>query len=146
MNMNKKKNLIILFLILILGLFSLNVYAKTTTTSVVYVGDNFCSENSVKKLLQMGGNILIIAKVAVPLIIVIIGTFDLYKAIIGKDEKDLTKQVKVLGLRVFLGVFIFFIPTITQMIFDIYYQNSSSTVNNKVCIDCLLSPDECDVE
>ncbi len=141
MNMNRKKILaFVLILIVLVGTFcSINVLADTRE----YVGQNFCSESSTLKIFGVAGQILIIAKILVPLIIIVLAIFDMYKAVIGKDEKEIVKQTKVIALRVVLGVFIFFIPTLTHWVIDLIYQDNPEN-SYKQCFDCVLSPiDNC---
>lgn len=139
MNTNKKR-LLLLILILIV---CLPICANASVlTGAEYVGENICDEESVKKVLVLVGYLLYIAKVAVPLILVVRGTFDIYKAIMGKDEKDLTKSVKTLLLRIALGIFIFFIPNIVKWAFEVFNENSGGDTNN-ACVTCVLDPGNC---
>lgn len=107
-----------------------------------YVGENICSEDSIQRVLKLVGYILIIIKVLVPLILVVMGSIDLFQAVVGKDEKALSKSIKNLMLRVVLGVFIFFIPTIVNWAFDVFYEVSGGE-NNKQCVNCVLDPGDC---
>lgn len=116
---------------------------KTTTLKHAYVGEGICGEEDVHKILKMVGYILIIAKVMVPLILIVIGTIDLYKAVIGKDEKDLTKSIKLLMLRIALGIFIFFIPTLVNLVIDSIKNPVGDKENNAQCISCVLDPINC---
>lgn len=107
-----------------------------------YVGENICEEDSIQRILKLVGYIIIIVKVIVPIILIVLGSFDLYKGVIGKDEKALTKGIKTLLLRLVLGVFIFFIPNIVDWAFDLFYENAGGD-NNKQCITCVLDPENC---
>lgn len=148
MSMNKKKFisicLFILISVVLINIVSSNVFAETTTQAARnYVGENFCSETSVKRLLLIAGYILIVAKILIPLIIIGVGTSDLYKTIVSSDAgKDLGKQVRILGLRVAIGVFIFFVPNIVNWTIGLLSNNSS----NSQCISCFLEPTSCSVD
>lgn len=113
-------------------------------TDPTIVGENFCGETSTKRVLSLVGNILIIVKIVVPLLIIIIGSIDLFKAVMGKDEKDLMKSVKSLGLRLLLGIFIFFVPTIVNYVIDLVGEISGGSSNNQ-CVTCVLNPSKCEV-
>ena len=140
MNMNTNRIKILLFALCFFFAFSfMTVYAANGA----YVGENICGHDGVKTILQFAGYILIFAKVAVPLIIILVGTIDLFKVVIGHDESLLTKQLLTLGLRVAIGIFIFFIPTIVMFVIDLYYDSTDASANNHVCIDCVLSPKNC---
>lgn len=114
---------------------------------VGYVAENPCDENSIRIVLRMFGYILLIARIAVPLIIIGFGTFDLFKSVIDKDEKSLTKQVKQLGIRVLAGLIVFFIPNIVSLFFSLSDKlNIIETDQYKTCSNCLLKPTTCDVD
>ena len=114
-----------------------------------YVAQDPCSENSIKKVLRFFGYLLLIAKVVIPLIIIGFGTFDLFKAVTDKDEKNLGKQIKVLGIRIFTGIFVFFIPNLVYAVFGLTEKlNVIEQDNYKTCANCLLKPTsaECQIE
>lgn len=111
-----------------------------------YVAQDPCNEADIKRVLKVFGIILMIAKLVVPLLIIGFGTIDFYKSAIDKDEKSLIKQGKVLAIRILAGIFIFFIPTIVNVIFKMI---TDITENDqyKICVSCVLDPTneaECD--
>ena len=110
----------------------------------MHIGDNFCSEEKVVKTLKALGNILTIAKLVIPILIIIMGTWDFFKAVTGADEsgKTLKKKTTTLLYRIGAGVFIFFIPTLTNAFFNglVYYKVISDDVNQ--CQNCLLNPND----
>lgn len=111
-----------------------------------YVAQDPCNEVDIKRVLKIFGIILMIAKLVVPLLIIGFGTIDLYKSAIDKDEKSLIKQGKILTIRILTGIFIFFIPTLVNVIFKMI---TDITENDqyKICVSCVLDPTneaECD--
>ena len=113
----------------------------------IYVAADPCGDDNIKKALNFLGYLLMIAKVAVPLIIVIVGTFDIFKSVVDKDEKSLSKQVKLLLMRVVAGVFIFFLPTLVYALFGI--SSDLDIVNDSTyegCVTCLLKPTDCKID
>lgn len=68
---------------------------------------NFCNEDFVR-VYQFCGFVLKLLKLAVPIIIIVIGTIDLFKSVVDKDENSLSKQIKILLIRIAAGLFIFF--------------------------------------
>lgn len=116
---------------------------------VEQVASDPCGEDSIKKLLRFFGYLLLIAKVVIPLIIIGFGTFDLFKAVTDKDEKSLGKQIKVLGIRIFTGIFVFFIPNLVYAVFGLTEKlNVIEQDKYKTCANCLLKPTsaECQIE
>lgn len=146
MSTNKIKYILFSILLIVICSITFSVDASvvdgTLLTAHDYVGQNICAEESVQKILVLAGYILMLAKLAVPLILIIMGSIDLFHAVVGKDEKALTKSFKTLAIRVALGVFIFFIPTLIDWAFDTYYEAAGEN-NNKQCLECVLHPTEC---
>ena len=74
------------------------------------------------------------------------GTFDLFKSVVDKDEKSFTKQLKILLMRIVAGIFVFFLPSIVYAIFGLSTDlNIVSEEKYKGCVDCLLKPTTCKV-
>lgn len=146
MNMNKIKITLLSIFTIISFVIGSKVLEPITvdadTTEREYVGQNFCEEDSTKRVLKIAGYVLIVAKVSVPLIIIVVGTIDLFYAVIGKDSKVLTQKIKTLLIRIFLGVFIFFIPALVEIFFDMFNEASGEDTINK-CVECMISPTEC---
>ena len=149
MSMNKWKKISVFSLsILLLFVFCIMTVnaAPSTTQAVEYVAENPCDENSIKIVMRLFGYILLIARIAVPLIIIGLGTFDLAKSVVDKDEKSLTKQVKQLGIRVLAGLIVFFVPNIVAVVFTLSDKlNIIETGQYKTCSNCLLKPNSCNV-
>lgn len=149
MNMSNNKRIFIfgLFIFSFFMFCAMNVNAAPSTTQAVeYVAENPCDENSIKTVMRLFGYVLLIARVAVPLIIIGLGTFDLAKSVIDKDEKSLGKQVKQLGIRILAGLIVFFVPNIVAVVFSMSDKlNIIETGQYKTCSDCLLKPNNCNV-
>lgn len=168
--MNTNKILIIFTILISFFFITVDVKGETTTTTTTVISCNEqsseaacstygkcrwisgscqeqtvaqepCNDKNIRKVLKIFGYILIIAKVAVPLLIIGFGTFDLYKAAMDKDEKALTKQTKTLLIRIVTGIFIFFIPTIVDVFFSISSKwNMSENTDYQTCASCVLNP------
>lgn len=103
--------------------------------------NEICLDIGVKQTLVIIGYILVLAKILIPIILIIIGIKNLYNAFIG-DEDDIKKTVYKLGTYLLLSVFIFFIPTIVKVIFNLVINNNSFLE----CSNCLLEPKLCQNE
>lgn len=60
-----------------------------------------------------------IIQIAIPIILVVLCTFDLGKAVIGNDDKENKKTIKKALKRCVYAIIIFFIVTIVNLIFTI---------------------------
>ncbi len=110
-----------------------------------HIGDNVCSESNVLKALQVVGYIIFIAKFAVPLIIMVVGSVDIAKSIMDGTQEAVSKHVKAIALRLVLGVFIFFIPSIINVILAATPQFDDINGEYTSCKDCMLTPFECEI-
>ena len=170
MSMSKKILFVIPIILLTFILSINNVYASTTTKipcssldkkacqynrSCSWTGadciDNYvaadpCNDKNIQTSLRFIGYLLFIAKIAIPLIIIVMATFDLFKSVVDKDEKSLGKQVKLILMRIVAGIFVFFLPTIVYALFNISAElNIVNDSKYQGCVTCLLKPTECNI-
>ena len=94
----------------------------------------FCS--SAVPMLKFVGYAILIFKIAIPIIIVVLGMMDFGKAVISEKDDDIKKQAVKLGRRVLAGIVIFFIPTIIEWLFGTVDGATNSDL--KVCSKCIL--------
>ena len=137
MSMNKKN---IIFLV---SLFLLISSSLMVDAAPQYVGANFCGESAVLRVLKLVGVIIIVAKIAIPLILIVIGSLDLYKAVLAKDGKDLTSSLRTFVFRLLAGVLVFFVPTIVNAAFDLLSDSTTGEATNNQCIKCVLDINQC---
>ena len=104
-----------------------------------YIGDNFCETKEVLSVIRMVGYILLIAKLVAPIIIIVLGTIKFYSAIKDGSSDSTLKNAKSLIVRVFVGIFIFFLPTLIHAVLYNFISDDSKT-----CEVCLLKPGSCD--
>lgn len=106
-----------------------------------YIAENPCSESEILRVLQFIGYLLYVAKIFVPLLIIGFATFDLFKSVIDKDEKSISKQLKIVGIRLISGLLVFFLPSIIYAVFGISTRfNTYEESKYQMCADCLLKP------
>lgn len=108
-----------------------------------YIGDNVCSEANVLKALRFVGYIVTIARYFVPLLIIGFGTLDLYKSVMAGTTDSFSKQVKNLGFRLIIGIFIVFVPTLLSAILSQVDAFNSIDGEYHSCEVCVLDPFNC---
>ena len=105
----------------------------------------FC--NKTARIWQIVGNALLILKIAIPILIIVLGSIDFGKAVISSDDKAIKKSGSALFKRVFAGIIIFFIPTIIKLAFNMvsgFNDDIKKEYDN--CMNCITSPNkECEV-
>lgn len=94
----------------------------------------FCKD--ISPGLKIAGYTIVIIKIITPLAIILMGSFDFYKAVSSGKAEDLKKQAIMLGNRVLVGVIIFFLPTILKTALN-FISGDSEYIT---CIDCLFDP------
>ena len=63
--------------------------------------------------------VLSIVQWAIPIILIVIGTFDMMKAVVASKEDEIKAAQKLLIKRIVYAVIIFLIPTIVYFVFNI---------------------------
>ena len=119
-------------------------------SSLLLLGDQktFCFE--AQPILSIVGWVLTIFKIAIPLIIIVIGMFDLGKAAVSSKPEEIKKSVTSLVWRFVGGIAIFFVPSIVMLAFRFVgafgtIQDTITKANWQACYSCIVRPwnDEC---
>lgn len=103
----------------------------------------FCSNTH--QLLSIIGWILTIFKIAIPIIIIILGLIDLGKAAVSSKPEEIKKSANSLLYRLIGGVAIFFVPMVIMTAFG-WVSGWSSTKNAlgegewEKCYTCIVAP------
>ena len=102
----------------------------------------FCTETA--SLLEFIGYIVTVIKVAIPVLIIVLGIIDFGKAVVAAKDDKMKDSAKSLGRRLIAGIVIFFIPNIIIWIFSaVNGYNESNPGDFKTCETCVLKPWEC---
>lgn len=118
-------------LYLLIKLSFVNVYAEG-------VADSFCSDFG--KTLKLISISVLIVRIMVPILIIIMGTLDIFNIVKSGKEDDLKKQFSILGKRLVIGFLVFFLPTFVSVIVNGLDKTPS---DYKICIDCISNPSNC---
>lgn len=84
---------------------------------------------------------ILIAQIAVPIILVILGMIDLAKGIMSQKEDDIKKGQKTFINRLIMGAVIFFIVALVKLLVGIVVDNTGNRQNIIACIDCFVNND-----
>lgn len=109
---------------------------NTSTIATVKCGS---MEGIPAALPQFIKNIINIVKIAVPIILVIMGMMDFAKAVVSSDEKSMKESQTKFIKRVIAAVVIFLVVTVVQLVFRII--NTDDTNEMAACIDCFINGD-----
>ena len=102
-----------------------------------------CTE--MEEVIQFIGYILLVIKIAIPLIIIFYGILDFGKAVIAEKDDEIKKYAKRLIFRVIAGIAIFLIPNVVLWIFTLNkdYSTQKDKVSFEQCETCFLEPYNC---
>ena len=104
----------------------------------------FCS-SGVKKSFQVIGYIIYIAKIIIPLLLIILGSVDFAKAVISTSDKANSEAISALVRRIIIAVIIFLIPTILDFLLGLIdgAKDAASNSDFTSCMKCLTNPKNC---
>ena len=103
---------------------------------------DLCSNTEAKPTLKFIGNLLRLAFIAVPIVLIIIGSIDFVKATLAKNDDDIKKAQSAFIKRIIACVLIFFVPVITKIIYGTVL-DAKPEIKDSQCLTCILDPDQC---
>lgn len=80
--------------------------------------------------------VVVILKVAIPIILIIFGMLDLAKAVMANEEKEMKEAQKKFIKRVIYAVMVFFVIALVQFVFRQINKNGDAPT---ACIDCFIN-------
>ena len=98
---------------------------------------SFCYKTAI--IWQVVGYVFLIAKIVIPIILIILGIVDIGKAVISSDDKAISKAVGQLVRRFIAAIAIFFIPTIVSAIFSAVKIVNTEDSDYQICVQCLTN-------
>ena len=91
-----------------------------------------------KKIPELSSFFITLAQVLTSIVLVIIGTIDLFKGITSGKEDEMKKGQQTFIKRLILGILIFFITAIVKLLIGAI-NNATNSGNIISCIDCFIS-------
>lgn len=89
-------------------------------------------------IVRLLNTIYTVIKIAVPLILILMGMIDLGKAVISQKEDDIKKQQGVFVKRLIAAALVFFVFAIVQLLVNIVGDKNIAS-----CADCILNDNRC---
>ena len=88
--------------------------------------EDFCTET--ERVWTLIGSIIRILQIAVPIIIILLGSIDLGKAVMAGDDKVIKESQKMFIKRLIYGVVVFFVVYVVRAVFSVVGES-----NDNVC-------------
>lgn len=100
-----------------------------------------CGELEVPYLIpQIVRTIIVMLQIAAPVIIVILGSIDLFKAVIAQKEDDIKKGQKTFFRRLLVGALVFLVFVIVELVIGLVAPQKDN-YNMWNCVDCFVNGD-----
>ena len=134
-----KKKILLSILIIFCGFFSFG--SSVFAASLVQCGD---VNNIPSKLPYFVWLAFTLIKYITPVLIIVLGSLDFFKAITANDSDMLAKTFKVFGKRLIAGVVVFLVFILFQTTISLVAKKSTGFTQ---CLSCFLTdPDQCTVD
>ncbi|MBR6072778.1 MAG: hypothetical protein IKP76_00455 [Bacilli bacterium] len=104
------------------------------------VGENFCSQPETIRASKLLGIFVIVSRIIIPFLVIIWGTIDFSKVVTQGNTDSLKKEAQTFGIRVLLGIFIFFIPSIIYAAFTSFVYFNFVSDEYEKCAKCIFHP------
>lgn len=107
--------------------------------------DHFC-KGPVQGVFTTLGWIFFALKIIVPLLLIIMGSVDFGKAVLSSKDDEIKKSAKTLAMRAVIGILIFFVPTILNLVINVIDSSKDNDASNVYkgtfwdCTRCMLDP------
>ena len=95
---------------------------------------SFCGATAVKNVLYLAGLVVGVIRIAVPLILIVVGMIDLVKAITSQDDKQIKSATTLLVKRVVIAIAVFLIPTIVGLVMGVISEDDYQS-----CVHCVTN-------
>lgn len=99
--------------------------------------DTFCADSAT--IWQFVGEIIYIIRIVIPVLIILLGTLDLGKAVMAGEDKKIKEAQKTFLMRLIYGIAIFFIFVLVEVVFGLLGVETNEG-DSKICWDCATKP------
>ena len=137
---NKTKKILksIAIIVIMIAFIGINIVFAETKSNV-----KFCDYAGTRRTLKIIGTIINIAKVFVPLLIIITESIALTKAIVSGKDEDLKENFVVLVRKIIAGLVIFVLPSVINYAINNLAGHSDTGFTQ--CSNCLLNAKSCTI-
>ena len=87
---------------------------------------------------KITSTIVTILKIATPIIVILLGSIDFAKGVIAQKEDEIKKGQQIFIRRVILGVLVFLVFVIVQLVIGLVAPNDANE-NMWNCVDCMIN-------
>ena len=126
-----------LFVLIALSLLFLpSVYAVNITGCNQVLGTNVLIDVKIANLVHL---IIVVIKIAVPVILVVFGMMDLVKGLIAQKDDEIKKGQQTFIKRLITAALVFFLISIVQLVIGFVAGNDSEGRGIMNCANCFIN-------
>lgn len=89
-----------------------------------------CTDSTMLRVFGLVKFVLNVICVIVPVVMIVLGTIDLFKAVVASKEEEIKKRQKTLITRLIAGIIVFLVPAIVTLIMGLIGKGNSKDKNN----------------
>ena len=105
---------------------------------MLFLEDTFCMDTA--NIWYFIGRLVTILKICIPILIIILGSVDLGKAVIASDDKAIKSATGALVKRFVAGIVIFLLPSIVTAVFNMLSGWNAIKSDATNCASCISNP------
>lgn len=103
---------------------------------------DLCSNPKSLSVFKFIGNLLKVGFIAIPILLIIIGSIDFLKAVAANKDDDIKKAQNAFVKRIIAAIVVFLVPLIVSIVMNIFKDETNIDVKSN-CLTCILNPDTC---
>ena len=108
------------YILIIMTIFMINIgtaYAlDTNNVALVAANQAECDSLFTPEIKELINDVLGYVRIIVPILVIVLGSIDLAKAVVAAKEDDIKKAQKKFIMRIIAGVVVFFVPVIVNIV------------------------------
>lgn len=104
---------------------------------------NLQCDEGIISVFKIGGNVLFIIKIVVPILLIVTASVDMFKAVIGSDQDLVLKQTQIIIKRGIAAIIVFLLPSIIYFAFTSLVNIDSDLEKFDNLGMCLKEPGSC---
>ena len=90
----------------------------------------YCTESGLLPVLGIVKDVIRLLQIGIPIILILMGTIDLGKAVISSKDEEMKKAQGILIKRIIYAVAVFLVFFIVNLVMTIVSDNAGKNVNN----------------
>ena len=96
-------------------------FLATTFDENSLIAGNACGDQNTFFIFQIAYTVVLILQIAVPFVLIVLGSIDFFKSVVAGDEKEMKQKRKPFVQRLIAAIVIFLIPFIVSLIMNTFF-------------------------